>query len=251
LFEFYQFHDDETDYHHLKKLYLTKIKGFDVNRMCAATLLFEGTKNDVNQREKYVYEIAQKYNGIPAGEENGLKGYTLTFMIAYLRDIGLDYKIVAESFETSVPWDRVIDLCRNVKKCIINECQRYGVKYPPFSSCRVTQTYDAGACVYFYFVMNSNNLNGDSDPIEIYEKVEEAARNEVIANGGSLSHHHGIGKIRTKWITQAVSELGVGTMKSVKQFLDPDNIFGSKNLIPDETITNTHDHHENRLLAKL
>ncbi|CAF4411975.1 unnamed protein product, partial [Rotaria magnacalcarata] len=41
-------------------------------------------------------------------EENGLKGYTLTFMIAYLRDIGLDYRIVAESFETSVPWDRVI-----------------------------------------------------------------------------------------------------------------------------------------------
>ncbi len=29
-------------------------------------------------------------------------------MIAYLRDIGLDYRIVAESFETSVPWDRVI-----------------------------------------------------------------------------------------------------------------------------------------------
>jgi hypothetical protein len=29
-------------------------------------------------------------------------------MIAYLRDVGLDYRIVAESFETSVPWDRVI-----------------------------------------------------------------------------------------------------------------------------------------------
>ena len=43
-----------------------------------------------------------------SGEENGLKGYTLTFMIAYLRDIGLDYQIVAESFETSVPWDRII-----------------------------------------------------------------------------------------------------------------------------------------------
>jgi alkyldihydroxyacetonephosphate synthase len=92
----------------MKKLYITKIKGFDVNRMCAATLLFEGTTNEVNQREKFVYDIAQKYNGIPAGEENGLKGYTLTFMIAYLRDVGLDYQVVAESFETSVPWDRVI-----------------------------------------------------------------------------------------------------------------------------------------------
>ncbi len=51
----------------MKKLYITKIKGFDVNRMCAATLLFEGTTNEVNQREKFVYDIAQKYNGMPAG----------------------------------------------------------------------------------------------------------------------------------------------------------------------------------------
>ncbi|CAF0750522.1 unnamed protein product [Didymodactylos carnosus] len=218
----------------IKKLYITKIKGFDVNRMCAATLLFEGLKNDVNQREKFVYDIAQKYNGIPAGEENGLKGYTLTFMIAYLRDIGLDHKVVAESFETSVPWDRVIDLCRNVKRCIVNECLKYGVKYPPFASCRVTQMYDAGCCVYFYFVMNYNNLS--ADPIDVYEKIEEAARNEVLANGGSLSHHHGIGKIRTKWIRQAVGDLGVGAMLSVKQYLDPKNIFGNKNLIPGDKI---------------
>jgi alkyldihydroxyacetonephosphate synthase len=53
----------------MKKLYITKIKGFDVNRMCAATLLFEGTTNEVNQREKFVYDIAQKYNGMPAGKE--------------------------------------------------------------------------------------------------------------------------------------------------------------------------------------
>ncbi|CAF3754184.1 unnamed protein product [Rotaria socialis] len=224
----------------IKKLYITKIKGFDINRMCAATLLFEGTTNEVNQREKFVYDIAQKYNGIPAGEENGLKGYTLTFMIAYLRDIGLDYRIVAESFETSVPWDRVIDLCRNVKKRIITECEKHGVKYPPFSSCRVTQTYDAGACIYFYFVMNYNDIRPGSDPVHIYELVEQAAREEVLANGGSLSHHHGIGKIRTKWIKQAVSDLGVGTMVSIKQYLDPNNIFGSKNLIPESTEPEEH-----------
>jgi alkyldihydroxyacetonephosphate synthase len=125
------------------------------------------------------------------------------------------------------------DLCRNVKKRIVTECQRHGVKYPPFSSCRVTQTYDAGACVYFYFVMNYNDLRHGGDPVHIYEEVEQAARDEVLANGGSLSHHHGIGKIRTKWIKQAVSDLGVGTMASIKQYLDPQNIFGSKNLIPE------------------
>jgi alkyldihydroxyacetonephosphate synthase len=88
--------------------------------------------------------------------------------------------------------------------------------------------------------MNYKDLRPGSDPVHVYELVEQAAREEVLANGGSLSHHHGVGKIRTKWIKRAVSDLGVGTIKSIKQYLDPDNIFGSKNLIPD---TNQIDEH--------
>lgn len=132
---------------------------------------------------------------------------------------------------------------------------------PFFLTLRVTQTYDAGACVYFYFAFNYRGL---SDPIHVYEQVEvirypwtyyslpffvsftlesisvllntiytpcsrlvclnspwwqdgklcstgpeqkwsvnfyfsfvqHAAREEILANGGSLSHHHG-GNIST------------------------------------------------------
>ena len=85
--------------------------------------------------------------------------------------------------------------------------------------------------------MNYIGMRQGTDPVHVYELVEQAAREEVLANGGSLSHHHGIGKIRTKWIHQAVSDLGVGTIKSIKQYLDPDNIFGSKNLIPQSDLT--------------
>lgn len=82
--------------------------------------------------------------GIPGGEDNGKRGYMLTFVIAYIRDLGLEYSVVAESFETSVPWDRVLDLCRNTKDRIYRECKERGVYPAPFVSCRVTQTYDAG-----------------------------------------------------------------------------------------------------------
>jgi len=51
-----------------------------------------------------------RYNrGLPGGAENGERGYMLTFAIAYIRDLGFDYYIVAESFETSVPWDRWVN----------------------------------------------------------------------------------------------------------------------------------------------
>ncbi|KAM3861770.1 alkyldihydroxyacetonephosphate synthase, peroxisomal [Diretmus argenteus] len=212
----------------LKKFYITKFKGFDPHRLCVATLLFEGDREKVLQHEKQVYDIAAKFGGLAAGEDNGQRGYMLTFVIAYLRDLGMDYYVIGESFETSVPWDRVLDICRNVKERIIRECKEKGVQFPPLSTCRVTQTYDAGACVYFYFAFNYRGL---SDPVHVYEQVEHAAREEILANGGSLSHHHGVGKLRKEWMRETISTVGMGMLKSVKEYVDPNNIFGSRNLL--------------------
>ncbi|NWX26493.1 ADAS protein, partial [Notiomystis cincta] len=95
-------------------------------------------------------------------------------------DLGLDYYVIGESFETSVPWDRVLDLCRNVKERIVRECKEKGVQFAPLSTCRVTQTYDAGACVYFYFAFN---YRGISDPIHVYEQIEVMYRGTIVKGG--------------------------------------------------------------------
>ncbi|PVD35874.1 hypothetical protein C0Q70_02843 [Pomacea canaliculata] len=212
----------------LKKFYITKLKGFDPNKLAVATLLFEGTKEEVAALEKRVYEIAAKFGGLPGGADNGERGYMLTFVIAYLRDLGFEYYIVAESFETSVPWDRCLDLCQNVKERLRRECKERRIQFPPYITCRVTQTYDAGACVYFYFGFN---YRGISDPVHVYEEIESCARDEILANGGSISHHHGVGKIRKQWLKKTVGELGVGTMKALKAYIDPQNIFANNNLM--------------------
>lgn len=210
----------------LKKMYITKIKGFDVNQMCVTTLVFEGDAKDVESQEKRIYDIAEKYGGIPAGETNGERGYMLTFVIAYIRDLALDYDIVAESFETSVAWDRTLSLCQNVKHRLKKECEAAGInRY--LISCRVTQTYDVGSCVYFYFAFK---WNGVGNPLTTYEHLEQLARDEILASGGSLSHHHGIGKLRSRWFPSQVSKLGVELYQATKRQLDPKNIFANGNI---------------------
>jgi len=59
--------------------------------------------------------IAKKYGGISAGSENGINGYQLTFMIAYIRDLMFLYNIVGESFETSCRWTDVEKLIFNTR----------------------------------------------------------------------------------------------------------------------------------------
>jgi len=128
-----------------------------------------------------------------------------------------------------VPWDKAMKMCENVKRRINEESKKRGITFPPFITSRVTQTYDAGCCVYFYFGFVYRGLEGN--PAELYHDLESEARDEIEASGGSLSHHHGVGKLRKKWMKEAVSAQGLEALKGLKKALDPKNIFCAGNLI--------------------
>ena len=107
-------------------------------------LLFEGSQREVAEQQKSVYRIAARFGGIKAGAENGMRGYQLTFGIAYIRDWIMNHYLLGESFETSVPWSRALALCDNVKRRIREEHAKRGLPGAPFVTCRVTQVYDTG-----------------------------------------------------------------------------------------------------------
>lgn len=144
--------------------------------------------------------------------------------------MALQYGVVAESFETSVPWDRALKLVENVKHCIREECSKWKITHFVINS-RVTQTYDAGCVIYFYLGFNYSNINVKLDPIKTHHEIETRARDEILACGGSISHHHGVGKLRKKWYPKTVSNVGYNLFLSTKNELDPKNIFATNNLI--------------------
>ncbi|GAB6022707.1 hypothetical protein CHUAL_006803 [Chamberlinius hualienensis] len=213
----------------LKMSYLVNVKGFDLEKICLATLLFEGDKDSINYNYDKIHAIATKYGGIAAGEENGKIGYRLTYVIAYIRDLSTQFYILGDSFETAVPWDRVIPLCQNVKARICEEYAKRKLRHH-FASCRITQAYDAGVCVYFYsgFCYHNSQLK---NPAQDYEDVERIARQEVLDNGGSISHHHGVGKLQKTFLQKFISKPGMELLKAVKEKIDPQNIFANGNLM--------------------
>lgn len=87
---------------------------------------------------------------------------------------------MGESLETSVPWDRLMKVVQCVKQKIAKECIKLEIPYYT-TMCRIAQTYDAGCCVYFYFVFRSRNL---VDPVKTTEYLEEIAKDEIVSMGG-------------------------------------------------------------------
>lgn len=82
----------------LKKKYLTQYHGIDLETLAAVTIVFEGTKSEVKEQQRRVYDTAAKFNGVKADAANGERGYALTFMIAYLRDFGFQLGFMSEVF---------------------------------------------------------------------------------------------------------------------------------------------------------
>lgn len=210
----------------VEKFFVTKVKGFDPYKMVALTLVFEGTRSEVEQQQSLVYRIAKKHGGMKAGGENGRRGYQLTYSIAYIRDFLMNYYIIAESFETSCSWSDALAICENVKRVLSEEYERRGLPGKPFITSRITQLYRTGVAIYFYFGFY---FKGVENPSQVYLELENIAREEILRSGGSLSHHHGIGKIREQFMPEIMSETALKWKSEIKKGLDPNNIFAAGN----------------------
>jgi alkyldihydroxyacetonephosphate synthase len=209
-----------------QKFFVTRVKGFDPDRMVACTFLYEGSRAEVAMQASSVLSLAGRHHGMRAGAENGRRGYQLTFGIAYIRDFVMKHWILGESFETSVPWSQALRLADNVKKRIHDEYAARGLPGKPFATCRVTQVYQTGVCIYFYFGFHHKGME---DPARVYAELEHAARDEILKSGGSLSHHHGVGKIRQRFLPRVFSKAALDWAAEFKRAVDPGNLFGISN----------------------
>ena len=186
----------------------------------------EGTSREVARQEQALRRLAKRFRAVWAGAENGRRGYSLTFAIAYLRDFFSQFGIAAESFETSVPWDRIEEVCAAAERALASEGAARGVAGHPYLSYRVTQTYHAGVCIYFTMALSGRGL---ADPGGVFHDIEQTLRQVILDHGGSLSHHHGVGKIRQRFLPQVHSGAGLELVRAAKRAVDPGNIFGIGN----------------------
>ncbi|HEY0880463.1 MAG TPA: FAD-linked oxidase C-terminal domain-containing protein, partial [Archangium sp.] len=209
-----------------EKTFLLNVKGFDPWQMSVATIVYEGSKDEVEFQQNVVGKLAIKHGGMQGGAANGERGYNLTYGIAYIRDLTFEHWAIAESFETSVPWSKAMDLYERVQRRVQREHEERGLPGKPFFTGRFTQVYSTGVAIYFYLGFYAK---GVEDPIGTYAALEHAAREEILAAGGSLSHHHGIGKLRQDFMKDIYSEGALNAARQIKQALDPQGVFGVNN----------------------
>lgn len=167
----------------LQRLLVTRIFGYDPLEMVVATIVMEGSRDEVRHQKRVVKRIAKRHRGFSAGASNGRQGYMLTFAIAYIRDFLTSMYILGETFETTVPWSKILSLTKATDERVRELCKEYSVPGMPFLSYRITQLYQTGVCVYFTLGLY---LKGVDNPPEVLGTIEHKLRETILAEGGSL-----------------------------------------------------------------
>ncbi len=120
---------------------------------------------------------------------------------------------VVDTMEIAAPWSRLAGLFDDVRAALL------AVPTMVAATCHLSHSYPDGACLYFTFAATP-----PADAVEAtYVASWDAGQHAVLAGGGNLSHHHGVGLNRSRFVAEALGT-GVEVLQAVKDALDPRGI---------------------------
>ncbi|WP_432011401.1 FAD-binding oxidoreductase [Streptomyces cucumeris] len=192
---------------------------------CLAIAGYEGDAEEVAVRRERAQAVLRAHEGTFLGEEAGEKWNHGRYSAPYLRDALLDAGAFAETLETAAYWSRIPALYENVRTALTTALSGAGT--PPVVLCHISHVYPAGASLYFTVL----SAQGDK-PEETWAGAKRAANDAIIASGGTISHHHGVGTDHRDWYAQEIGPLGVEVLHAVKNRLDPSGILNPGILLP-------------------
>lgn len=119
---------------------------------------------------------------------------------------------VVDTIEVAATWTALRNVYHSVKESLSEIAQVCG--------CHLSHVYIDGACLYFTV---ASECGDENEAAQTLERWWETAMDACLAQGGSISHHHGIGRTKARWLP---SELGDwwSVLAAVKQAIDPHRI---------------------------
>jgi len=120
---------------------------------------------------------------------------------------------VIDTMEVAAPWSRL----RQVRRDVVTAFE--SVPGCRLASCHLSHSYIDGACLYFTFAATPGDATFDTT----YEALWNAGQRAALRAGANLSHHHGVGLNRSRFMDEALgSEMIV--LRALKSSLDPNGI---------------------------
>ncbi|HTA12950.1 MAG TPA: FAD-linked oxidase C-terminal domain-containing protein, partial [Solirubrobacteraceae bacterium] len=147
------------------------------------------------------------------------------FQAPYMRDELLTHGVMVETLETACQWSALPGLHRTVGAAIEQALRAYGT--PGLVMCHVSHVYESGASLYFTLIARQR----EGDELGQWLAVKRAAGEAIVTGGGTITHHHGVGRDHAPWMAREVGTGAVAALRALKDELDPAGIMNPGKLL--------------------
>ena len=182
---------------------------------CLVILGWEGRSPAATRaRRAAAWRVLRHHGAVGLGKGPGRSWQRHRFEGPYLRDDLLDGGYLVETLETAADYSDLLDLKANVEAALtVTLGDTAGGSY---LMCHVSHVYETGASLYFTAIAPR-----PVDGVAAWQQAKAAATDAIVASGGTITHHHAVGRDHRPWLADEVGEAGIGVLDAVKRHVDP------------------------------
>ncbi|HMJ35971.1 MAG TPA: FAD-binding oxidoreductase [Baekduia sp.] len=178
---------------------------------------FESVDHDVDGALARGLAICREHGGEPDEPRGGAGGAVGTWRDAfiampYLRDALLQLGVLSDTFETAITWERFPAFHAAVTGAV-----REALGEPCRVTCRLTHVYPDGPAPYFTVLAPARR----GDEVAQWEAMKHAASDAILAAGGTITHHHAVGRDHRPWYDAQRPDLFAAALRAAKAAVDP------------------------------
>ncbi len=189
---------------------------------CMLIVGWEGEREAADRRRELSRRILRGGGAAALGGGAGRSWERGRYEGPHLRDALLDHGVLVETLETAHSHSGIRELYAGVRRALV-EATGDGVVM-----CHVSHAYRDGASLYFTFLTAAR----PGAEIEQWRRIKAAACDAIVAAGGTITHHHAVGRDHAPYMAAEVGELGLDLIRAAKQRLDPAGVMNPGKLLP-------------------
>ena len=205
------------------KRYL-RMQGYDLTADNTLMLLgFDGSAEWTTRQWNRALQICGDHRGLSLGRAVGRSWVRDRYAQPYLRDTLLGHGVMVGTLETATTWSNLTHLYTAMVGAMRGAISAAGGGLG-YAMTHISHACAQGASLYSTFL---GRQVPDPDPLvrqAQWQAVKQATTGAILAAGGTLTHHHGVGSDHAPWLEEEVGLLGMRVLRALKQTLDPTGI---------------------------
>lgn len=189
---------------------LIRLRGLRPGRRCLLIGCADGEKGYARHVHQRIRRIGRGFKGVYLGGYPVRRWEHGRYSDPYLREDLNDFGIFIDTLETTVTWESLAPVYEGVRGFI---------KSRPRTLCltHASHFYPQGTNLYFIFI-------GRMEGLEAFRAFHGGIVERILASGGTLSHHHGVGRLLAPWLAGHLGGEALGALRALKNYFDPGNI---------------------------